>query len=115
MTETKQFDPTKPYCRRDGVPARIIYMLNNSDYPIVVVSQYKDGREWAYNVSLNGCAAIAGSGYSLINIPEKHEVTVYFYRNVNKLIYVSSYRCGGELIAKKVITFEEGEGLEEVG
>ena len=115
MTETKQFDPNKPYCRKDGVPAKIIYTLNSSRYPIVVVSQYSDGREYNYNVSLDGCASIAESGYSLINIPEKHEVTVYFYRNVNKLIYVSSYRCGGELIAKKVITFEEGEGLEEVG
>ena len=40
----KQFDPTKPYCRRDGVPAKIIYTLNSSRYPIVVVSQYSDGR-----------------------------------------------------------------------
>ena len=108
-----KFDPTKPYRRRDGLPAKIIYELPRQ---WVVVSENMDKEEWVFFVNKPDGNCLPGdneSRYDLVNIPEKHEVTVCFYRNVNKLIYVSSYRCGGELIAKKVITFEEGEGLEE--
>ena len=104
MTETKQFDPTKPYRRRDGLPAKIIYELPRQ---WVVVSENMDKEEWVFFVNKPDGNCLPGdneSGYDLVNIPEKHEVTVYFRRNSIGEMLAINY-IGEGVIAKKTITF----------
>ena len=108
----KQFDPTKPYCRRDGAPAKIIYELPRQ---WVVVSESQYNEEWVFFVRKPDGNCLPGdneSTYDLVNIPGKHEVTVYFRRNSIGEMLAINY-IGEGVIAKKTITFEEGEGLEE--
>ena len=115
----KQFDPTKPCRTRDGRKVRIICtdLKRLSGKPILALVADGAGYEYIYNYCLDGMCCNIPSGDDLFNIPEKHEIMIYFYHednDVNKGIYGSSVDCSfdyGGVIAKKTVTFEEGEGL----
>lgn len=121
----KPFDPTKPYCRRDGKPARVLYTLNMGDYPVIVLSQYDDGQEWIYQVMLTGCVVVSPGNYDLVNIPEKIEgwINIYKYKCHVPIEYTSgdiyTTREAADLgasfdrIACIKVSFTEGEGLSD--
>ena len=108
----KPFDPTKPYCRRDGVPAKIIYELPRQ---WVVVSENSGKEEWVFFVNKPDGNSLSGekeSGYDLINISEKHELSVGVYKHPDGRFHASiGHHINCKLIAIKTVTFEEGEGL----
>ena len=114
----KQFDPSKPHQTCSGLKVGELHKYKIKYNDIVLEKFYSTiyfdtDHEVIHTWLLNGKSDSdhRNSEYDLVNVPEKHEVVIYFYRNVNG-IYVSGCRYGDK-IAKKVITFEEGEGLEE--
>lgn len=111
-----KFDPTKPYRRRDGKPAKIVHTFDNDKF--LVVSEYQhyivlpDGTEYG---------TAWESIIDLINIPEKIEgwVNVYkdhfgelkhgwLYDTKEQATKFSAPNC----IACIKVSFTEGEGLE---
>lgn len=112
--EVKTFDPNKPYCRRDGKPARIVCKDKKGSYPYVVLtSHYDTGDEYSYYTDSKGVAIPAfSSSYDLINIPEKIEGWVNVYPEI---IYNSKYLADSSAFKHRIacgfISFKEGEGL----
>lgn len=75
----KPFDPTKPYRRRDGKPAKIVYTFKSGGYIVVedslelFYSVYESGRVYKYDSE-------PLTDKDLINIPEKIEGWCNIYR-----------------------------------
>lgn len=104
----KELDPTKPYCRRDGKPAKIIYTFKNGKHFVVL----EDTDSWMVVYPDGRYIGINHPEQDLINVPEKHEVEVYFCKDHSGSIYASSINSHlMKVLAKKTIIFEEGEGL----
>lgn len=116
---TKKFDPTKPYCRRDGKPARIVHTFRTGNH-MVILDNLDD---W---IIVNSDGEYEDSGYNdndLINIPEKHEGWLNVYKPSLLESFSTSHiysnkkqaDCGaicGRIACIKV-SFTEGEGLDK--
>ncbi len=66
--------------------------------------------------NLDGTDAVfSDSAYDLINIPEKHQLFIeFFIRQSDRFVHTDEYshrNCTCTLIARKEVSFEEGEGL----
>ena len=112
----KRFDPTKPCRTKGGRAVRILCTDMKAAYnkPIVALVAAGNGIEYPFFYTDSGICYNEPSPDDLVNISEKHEVTVYFCYAGDGSTLASSFEYRNP-IAKKTITFEEGEGLEEVG
>ena len=102
----KIFAPTKPCGTREGSPVRILVGVKRI---IGFIGESEDFSIW--NPDGSYCLDKV-SRYDLINIPEKYEIELCLYRSsYDNKVYVSVANSPNGIIAKKTITFEEGEGL----
>ena len=117
----KQFDPSKPYQTRSGLKVGELHKYKIKYKDVVLEKFYSTiyfdtDHEVIHTWLLDGKSDSdhRNSENDLVNIPEKHEVTVYFRRNNIRIGEMLAINYLGEgVIAKKIVTFEEGEGLEE--
>lgn len=122
---TKPFDPTKPVQTRDGRKARIICTnrkaSSGTNRPVVALIEALTPLEGESLIlyTSEGYFNLPGepSGLDLINVLEKHETEVVFWcwPHELKTVYVarsfSTVQVGGQVLARKTVTFEKGEGL----
>lgn len=118
----KEFNPNKPYYRRDEKPAKIVHKFKDGRF--LVVWEKEDGVETYYNIHHNGFYYTPGrpEHFDLINIPEKIEGWVIFYKDgtvskrlseetKNEYILPANKHKFNQIACIKV-SFTEGEGLE---
>lgn len=123
--EQQIFDPNKPYQLRDGRPARIVHTFRKGHHFVVLddtdgwIVVFADGR---YNTTGSD-----DSEYDLVNIPEKIEgwfniykaAHLYYTGNLHDTKENAEIMCNGnerdkrDVIARKFISFKEGEGLND--
>lgn len=106
------FDPNKPYRRRDGNPAKIVYALLHGRY--IVVSENNNSLEYIYTIYNDG--TFCGNGdeniRDLINIPGKVEGWVNVYPERIFATQETAKACATEhCLACIKVSFTEGEGL----
>lgn len=112
----KQFDPNKPYCRRDGKPARIVHTFHNGNHFVVL----DDTDGWVIVNAKGEYHDVTYNNYDLINIPEKFERWINVYSNGDlSLCLHNSMEIATKMasttkvrIACIKVSFTEGEGLE---
>lgn len=108
------FDPAKPVQTRDGRKARIVCKDVKHEGGGVILalitrvncdeedsfSYLPDGRWWAKS---------ADRELDLINIPETHEVMVYFFQTGSGHIHAGNTNTSGDAFASKLFKVTEGE------
>ena len=121
----EKFDPTKPYSRRDGKPARIVHTFKTGNHFVVL----DDTDGWVIVNERGEYHDPEYKDYDLINIPRKIEGHVVIYKDlsVSKIILdaedINFYRdpvignfyrdpvIGITPIAYIKVSFTEGDGL----
>lgn len=118
----KLFDPTRPVQTRDGRKADILpRRLEGTAHTLIVVCETSAGVERLFQYNCLGerndrNGATWGKHTDLINIPETHEVVVYFFNSHRPgETYIRDTNVSAEAIASKLITFTVGEFEEEQG
>jgi hypothetical protein len=86
MSEQKKFDPTKPVCRRDGRPARVLCAdLEGSVYTIAAAVKEEDGTEMVDTYTLAGFQDLkdmtGANQNDLVNVPQRVTFWTNLYRN----------------------------------
>ena len=117
------FDPSRPVQTRDGRKATILATDLMGPYPIAARwrSEFssRSNEDFVGRFHATGCLHVPELGEcvgDLINIPETHELTVYFYRSpVGELYAGQAPYSQGNPLASKRITFTVGEFEEEQG
>lgn len=114
-TETKPFDPTKPYRTRDGREAKIVHTFKNGHLLVIV-----DNKEWhhLHDGRLLWCST-KDNILDLVNIPEKKRIEFWVLVRKGKPLAIRDSDGVFEYVQKEpndsIIHFtreyEEGEGL----
>ena len=102
------FDPNKPYTRRDGKYAKIIYTKADGSFVVVnsdehIYTVFSDGRyDWGKD-----------NNADLVNVPKKIEgwLNLYPHSSLSDSKESADRNAANGRIACKFISFEEGEGL----
>lgn len=115
-TETKPFDPTKPYRTRDGREAKIVHTFKNGHLLVIV-----DNKEWhhLHDGRLLWCST-KDNILDLVNIPEKKTIEFWvsvFPTGVGSFTFRTKPTAqdlkfhGVEACLHFTREYEEGEGL----
>ncbi len=107
------FDPTKPYQRRDGKFAKIIYTRTDGTFIVL------DSDETVYSMNQDGSFSFGKeTDCDLVNIPQKIEGWVNIYPHMVHKIKEDAneieIKSVGRIACIKV-EFKEGEGIEGEG
>ena len=111
----RTFDTALPVQTRDGRKARIICTDAKQGPGTIIVGlvEQKNGGEFVSHYRSDGIwSQLPNTAHNdLINIPETHEVLVYYGKNSMGLLSISRSddTFQGPAIASKRITFTEGE------